>query len=113
MAQQRNIDVNSIRSTPMKAIFMAAVLVMGAIPTANAVQCYQGKATVKQSAPANMCTPKEKGYANTGKGPLTHAGCTAAKNQAAGKLRPRLQQSCRAYVQTNEPCTVIELPACT
>lgn len=96
----------------MKTTMLVAVLLMGSIPTANAVQCYQGRATVKQSAPATMCTQVEKGYANTGKGPLTHAGCTAAKNQAATKLRARLQQSCRAYVQTNESCTVIEVTAC-
>lgn len=94
-------------------IVVAMLLVAGSISTANAAQCYQGRATVRQNAPANMCTQEEKGYANTGKGPLTHEGCTAAKNQAATKLRARLQQSCRAYVQTNESCTVITAPTCT
>lgn len=96
----------------MKTTLLVAALLVGAIPAAHAAQCYQGKATVKQSAPAAMCTQAEKGHANTGKGPQTHPGCTAAKAQAANKLRPRLQQSCRAYVQTNDPCTKIELPAC-
>lgn len=96
----------------MKAITLAAIFLVGSLSAASAVECYEGKATVRQNAPANMCTQVQKGYANTGKGPLTHAGCTAAKNQAATKLRARLAESCRAYVQTNASCTQINVGSC-
>lgn len=94
-------------------LLLAAISTAKAEPEVKAVQCYEGRATVKQAAPADMCTAAEKGYANTGKGPLTHPGCTAAKNQAATKLRARLKQSCKAYVQTNQPCNVITVASCT
>lgn len=97
----------------MKSIILVAVLLWASIATAHAKQCYEAQATVKQAAPANMCTQTEKGYANTGKGALTHAGCTAAKNQAATKLRARIQESCRAYVQTYDSCTVIDVQSCS
>lgn len=95
----------------MKTMISAMVLIVCSFPAA-ANECYEGKATVNQSAPADKCTQTEKGYWNSGKGPLTHEGCTAAKNQAANKLRPRLTATCKPYVQTNKPCTKINVPSC-
>lgn len=97
----------------MKTIILVAVLLWASIASAQAEQCYEAQATVKQNAPQAKCTQTEKGYANSGKGILTHDGCTAAKSMAADKLRDRLQESCRAYVQTNAPCKVIRLDACS
>jgi hypothetical protein len=97
----------------MKSIILVAVLLWATIATAHAEkQCYEAQATVKQAAPSDKCTQTEKGYANSGKGPLTHDGCTAAKSQAATKLRARLQESCQAYVQTFDSCTVIAVKSC-
>lgn len=97
----------------MKSIILVAVLLWSSIATAHAKQCYEAQATVKQAAPSDKCTQTEKGYANTGKGVLTHEGCTAAKSQAATKLRARLQESCRAYVQTYDKCSVIDVTSCS
>ncbi|HUI98094.1 MAG TPA: hypothetical protein VLX44_20215 [Xanthobacteraceae bacterium] len=96
----------------MKRFVLALAVLTCSVTGAAAVQCYEAKATVNQSAPSDKCTQKEKGYANTGKGPLTHAGCTAAKNQAANKLRMRLSATCRGYVQTFASCTVINVGSC-
>jgi hypothetical protein len=102
----------SRRVISMRTMISAVALLVCSVSAASAVECYEGKATVKQSAPADKCTQVQKGYANTGKGPLTHDGCTAAKNQAATKLRDRLTESCRAYVQTNASCTKINVSSC-
>lgn len=96
----------------MKQLILAATILSCSITGAAAVQCYEGKAAVKQSAPKNSCTQTEKGYWNSGKGPLTHPGCTAAKHQAANKLRPRLSTTCRAYV-IELGCNVIDVGSCT
>ena len=96
----------------MKTTILAVALVVCSMSPAAAVQCNEGRATVNQSAPADKCTQVQKGYANTGKGVLTHAGCTAAKAQARTKLQARLTASCRPYTQTNAPCTVISAPSC-
>jgi hypothetical protein len=98
--------------TTISAVISAMALVVCSVSAAGAVECYEGKATVKQNAPADKCTQVQKGYANTGKGPLTHDGCTAAKAQARTKLQARLTASCKPYVQTNASCTVINVSSC-
>jgi hypothetical protein len=107
------LQVVNRRMISMKTTISAVVLLVCSISAAGAVECYEGRATVRQNAPADKCTQTQKGYANTGKGPLTHDGCTAAKNQAATKLRARLTTSCKAYVQTNQSCTVINVNSCS
>lgn len=95
----------------MKRFVLAVAVLTSSITGAAAVQCYEGRATVKQGAPSDKCTKTEKGYWNSGKGPLTHDGCTAAKHQAANKLRPRLSTTCRPYV-IESGCTVINVGSC-
>jgi hypothetical protein len=96
----------------MKRVVLAVAILTSWITGAAAVECYEGKAAVKQNAPKEACTATEKGYWNSGKGPLTHDGCTAAKHQAANKLRPRLKEPCRKYV-VESGCTVINVGSCT
>jgi hypothetical protein len=95
----------------MKRVVLAVAILTSWITGAAAVECYEGKASVNQAAPKEACTATEKGYSNTGKGPLTHEGCTAAKHQAANKLRPRLSTTCRKYV-VESGCKKIDVGSC-
>jgi hypothetical protein len=94
-----------------KYMLIAAVILPFLVTPANAVECYEATATVSQNAKG--CTDTEKGYANTGKGPKDHDGCTAAKAQARDKLMYRLQESCKGSTQTNTSCSVIKVPSCS
>lgn len=96
----------------MKTLFAAAILITAFAASAQAVQCYEGTATIKQDSGAN-CTATEKGYSNSSAGPLTHDGCTAAKADARKKLSDRIQDSCKPYIQSNAPCKVIDINRCT
>lgn len=97
----------------MKAVITVLAVLIYAAPAAWAdVECYEATASVKQDAPSTACTDKEKGYTNTGKGPLNHDGCTAAKAQARTKLLGRLKESCKKYVQTFDKCSVIKVKSC-
>jgi hypothetical protein len=95
-----------------RVVLAVAMLTVWITAAAADVDCYEGKAFVKQDAPKGACTATEKGYANTGKGPKTHDGCTAAKHQAADKLRYRLSTSCKPYVGESG-CTVIRVKSCS
>lgn len=97
----------------IRTLFAAILLISAFSASAHAVNCYEGTATINQAQSGSNCTATEKGYYNSSAGPLTHDGCTAAKADAANKLRARIQQSCRPYVQTNTPCAVIDINRCS
>lgn len=97
----------------MKTVITALAVLVYAFSAAGAAECYEATASVKQDAPSTACTDKEKGYTNTGKGPLNHDGCTAAKAQARTKLQGRLTESCKKYVQTFDKCSVITVKSCS
>ncbi len=97
----------------MKRLLLASIILGISIHSAAAVTCYEAEATIDQKAPTMppppACTPTELAWRNTGKGPLDHNGCTAAKAQARQKLVARLQATCRRYVQTNSSCSAVKL----
>jgi len=92
-------------------MLIAAAMLPLLVTAANAAECSEATATVRQDAKG--CTDTEKGYANTGKGLNNHDGCTAAKAQARDKLMYRIQASCKGSTLTNKPCTVIKVPSCS
>ena len=96
----------------MRIIFFGLLLIAAPLTDAHTTECYEGKATIDPTAPSDKCTDKERGFYNASAGPLTHDGCTAAKAHARQKLDYRVQASCKPYVQTNKPCTVITLKHC-
>ncbi|WP_339850857.1 hypothetical protein [uncultured Nisaea sp.] len=97
----------------IRILFLGLLLAAAPLSNADAVQCYEGTATINQQNSGSNCTSTEKGYSNSSAGPLTHQGCTAAKADARQKLIARIQQSCVPYVQTNTPCKVIDIDRCT
>ena len=96
----------------MRIIFFGLLLIAAPLTDAHTTECYEGKATIDPTAPSDKCTDKEKGFYNASAGPLTHDGCTAAKADARKKLDYRIQASCKPYIQSNKPCTVITLKHC-
>jgi len=97
----------------MKLSIVAGFLLLAtALTEVQAVQCYEGTATINQATSGANCTDQEKGYYNSSAGPLTHQGCTDAKADARAKLTARIQESCRPYVQSFQPCQAIPLSAC-
>ncbi len=96
----------------MKSVLAAGLTCLAFASPALCKECYEGVATINQAQSGNNCTLEEKGYYNASAGPLTHAGCTAAKADARQKLAARVQESCVPYIQSNAPCSVIELDSC-
>jgi hypothetical protein len=101
------------RTKMIRILFLGLLLAAAPLSSADAVQCYEGTATINQANSGSNCTSTEKGYSNSSAGPLTHDGCTAAKADARRKLSARVQQSCQPYIQSNAPCSVITINSCT
>lgn len=97
----------------LRTVFLALLLIAAPVSASQAKECYEGTATINQKDSGSNCTSTEKGYSNSSAGPKTHEGCTAAKSDARAKLAKRVQESCKPYIQSNAPCSVIDLKSCT